>query len=111
MEIVSLKLMRRHIVGMQPNAITAQVRSSGTAIAKATGLSMYEFLRALTTLFVGGLFMFYSYMTGVGTIQSAQGGLLVETALMFMMFTIAFGSMVYFVGVINGVIEEPFFEY
>lgn len=95
---------------MQRNAMAAQVRSSGTAIAKATARSMYEFLRALTTLFVGGLFMFYSYMTGVGTIQSAQDGLLVETALIFMMFAISFGSMVYFVGVINGVIEEPLFE-
>jgi cytochrome b subunit of formate dehydrogenase len=96
---------------MQRNAMAAQVRSSGAAIAKATVRSMYEFLRALTTLFVGGLFMFYSYVTAVGTIQSAQAELLVEAVLMFVMFIVATGATVYFIGIINGVIENPLFEY
>jgi cytochrome b subunit of formate dehydrogenase len=96
---------------MQRNAMVAQVRSSGTTIAKATTRSMYEFLRALTTLLVGGLFMFYSYVTAVGTIQSAQAGLLIEAVLMFVMFIIASGATVYFISIINGAIEEPLFEY
>lgn len=76
-------------------------------VAKATARSMYEFMRSLATLAVGGLFMFYTYVTSVGMVQSASSGMLVETFAMFLMFLLAFGSMVYFVGVINGVIEDP----
>lgn len=92
---------------MGRNPVKDRVWSSSTAVAKATMESMYEFVRALATLLVGGLFMFYSYITAVGVTQSASSGMVGQTVAMFAMFLLAFGSMVYFVGIINGVIEDP----
>lgn len=105
--IVRLKLSNPYITNVEYNTMKSRFQSSSVTVAKATARSMYEFVRALTTLLVAGLFVFYSYVTAIGTIQSIQSGLFGEAVALFGMFTISLGAMVYSVGIINGVIEYP----
>jgi len=91
---------------MEQNALQRKIKSTGVEIAKVTGQSMYEFGRALVTLLVGGLFLFYSYMTGVGFIQTFQAGQFLDAVILAGMFLLATGAAIFYVAVINGIVSE-----
>ena len=104
MRIDGLKSTGRYIIDMQRTEMMA--RLIGTDIINVVAGSIQEFLRAVVTLFVGGLFLFYAFTTGVGTVMSFQTGEFGESLLLAMMFMLSLSVAILSVSVINGVIEK-----
>jgi hypothetical protein len=90
---------------MERSTIEARSKEFGKQVATVTGKSVYEFCRSVTTLLVGGLFLFYTWMSGIGILQSVQQGTFVEGAMFTLLFVITAGATIQFVAVINGVEE------
>lgn len=92
---------------MERSTLQKNAKATGVEVAKITVQSMYEFVRAIVTLVVGGLFMFYTFASGVGVMRSVQSGLFGEAVILAGMFLLASGATVLYVGLINGVVSEP----
>lgn len=90
---------------MERSAIEARSKQLTKKVATVTGKSIYEFCRAVTTLLVGGLFLFYTWASGIGILQSFQQESFVEGAMFTLLFLIAAGAAIQFVAVINGIEE------
>lgn len=82
-----------------------QTKMYGKQVVTVTGIATYEFLRAIATILVGGLFLFYATMTGILFYSAIQTGAYTEAPMIGILFLIASGSAVYFTAAINGVFE------
>lgn len=87
---------------MERKALMTETKVVGSKVANMTQHAVFEFGRAVTTILIGGLFLFYSYVASVGAYQTLQNGAVLESVLLGFMFLVASGAFVLYVSVING---------
>lgn len=82
-----------------------KIRGISFEIASIVARSACEFGKAVATVLVGGLFLFYTYICAVGFRQTASSGEFLEATILAFFFFGCLGISIHIVAVINGVVE------